>query len=189
MWLTSRELSEELHVSTKTIPKWRQQRKIRFIKLGNQYRYELPRPTEADIIPQIERIAFLNYAEVAQILGMRATSPVRLAVHEKRLIPVRVGRRKFFTVKEVRRFLALRENRRGQAKQYASRILLDWVRHYLIKDDVPVQVLDSLLKEASAKLPEPERSQAITDLWNLFDSVDDIMRKIKSGPDIRASGF
>lgn len=180
MWLSSREICAELRISPITLSGLRKRRQIQFIKLGQQYRYALPEASRLAPFPQLERVALLTYQEVAQIVGL-STISVRVAVHDQRLATIREGRRNYVTILELRRFLAAREKRSGQAKRGVSKIIVAWMKEYLEKDEVPVQVLDRLLLEA-AKLPEPGRSEAISRLWQLFDEVNAILRSIRNIP-------
>ena len=70
MWLTAREISDELHVSSSAIIRLRKARKIQYIKLGRLYRYAIPPRSVASWEPPIDRIAFLTSQEVAEITGM-----------------------------------------------------------------------------------------------------------------------
>jgi len=176
MWLTTREICAELHCSTALLRSLRRRNKIRYLRIGNQYRYELPKPTEAQAVPAIERLPLLTCRELADVLGITYIS-VRVGIFEKRFHPTVVGKRRYFTILELHRILAHREGRKGQDKQKSSRILVDWVRHYLERDDVPVQVLDTLLKQA-VKLQEPAQSEAVSKLWKLFDQVNAILQQI-----------
>ena len=177
MWLSGREICSELRISPAVLKSMRKTGRIQYIKLGVSYRYRLPEPSRLAPVPQLERIGMLTYDEMAEVLGITGTA-VRVAVHEGRLYPLRIGKRRYFTILELRRTLAEREQRTGQGKRGVSKIIIGWVKRYLEEDDVPVQVLDDLIKEAS-KLPEPGRSQAISKLWSLFDQVNEILMAIR----------
>jgi hypothetical protein len=53
-----------------------------------------------------------------------------------------------------------------------------WLKSYLESREIPVQVLDSLIKEAAA-VPSERRSGYITKLWSLFDQVQAILKEIE----------
>ena len=177
MWLTTREICSELRIRSPRLVTLRKLGKIQYIKLGTQYRYRLPEPSRLAPIPQIERIGMLTYDEMAEVLGL-SREAVRFAVHVGRMHPIAIGRRRYFTILELRRILAEREQRTGQGKRGVSKLVVDWARRCVTEDDVPVEVLDGLLKEAS-KLSDPGRSQAISRLWQLFDEVNEILMTIR----------
>jgi hypothetical protein len=181
MWLTSREICHELRISELVLTKMRKRRKIQFINIGSDktpaYRYKLPAPSAlADPVPQIERQGLFTYQEVAAILGMSQIG-VRVAVSDKRINRVLVGKRGYITMLELRRVLAEREKRTGQAKRGVSNILVGWLREYLASEKTPTQTLQALIDEA-VKLPEPERSKYITALWDYFDRVNALLDEI-----------
>lgn len=182
MWLKGRELANELGISPCSVNRLRLRRKVPYINLGTaespKYRYQLPNPVETTGDGDIERAGMLSYKELATILGISCVN-VRVCVSHGMYFPVQIGRRKYFTIKEVKRILALREKRSGQKRQDVSTVLVEWVRNYLAKDEMPVEQLSAMLADAGT-LPEPQRSEVITKLWNLFDQVNELLKMLKS---------
>jgi excisionase family DNA binding protein len=181
MWLTTKELSHELRVSPTRVVLMRKRGQLAWINLGTgktpSYRYQLPKIHAANPVPAIERVAFLTTNEAAELLGVnRAT--VRSYIFTKTLKRVMVGKRAMISVAELRRFLAIREKRRGQDKQSYSPLLMKWLREYLDSKAVPVQVLELLLQEA-VKVGEPEKSRYVTLLWDHFDKVNALLKEIE----------
>lgn len=187
MWLTTRDISTELSISQMGVTKLRRRGKLAYINLGSakhpNYRYQLPSHTpEKAKTPPIERIGLLTYGEVGAVLGT-SNMAVRKMVSRGELQVVSVVRkRKMVTVAELRRVLALRDRRSGQMKQSYSPLLMKWLKSYLASKTAPVQVLESLIKEASAHAPLDQRSGYITRLWSLFDEVNGLLKKMGGGP-------
>lgn len=182
MWLTARELSNELHIPIPYVTVLRRRRKLAYINLGSlkepRYRYKMPAATPAEIEPPIERIALLTYDEVAAILGLRRDA-IRKIVERGDLKPASTaGNRQLVTIAEFRRCLAIRDKRRGQTKQAYSPILMKWLKGYIETREIQFQVLDILVKEAAA-VPSDKRSGFITRLWDLFDRVNAVLREIE----------
>jgi hypothetical protein len=59
---------------------------------------------------------------------------------------------------------------------------MKWLKAYLESKTAPVQVLESLIQEASANAPLDQRSGYITKLWALFDEVNALLKKMDGGP-------
>ena len=180
MWLTARELANELHLSDQSVTKLRRGGRLAYINLGTpknpQYRYQLPRHVPEKLrTPPVERIGLLTYTEVGHILGT-SNMAVRKMVSRGELQVVSVVRkRKMVTVSELRKVLALRDRRSGQDKQSYSPILMTWLKHYLEKQTAPVEVLTRMIEQASAVSDFGRRSSYISQLWDLFDKVNSIL--------------
>jgi hypothetical protein len=187
MWLTARELANELHLSDQSVTKLRRGGRLAYINLGTpknpQYRYQLPRHVPEKLrTPPVERIGLLTYTEVGHILGT-SNMAVRKMVSRGELQVVSVVRkRKMVTVSELRKVLALRDRRSGQAKQSYSPLLMTWLKGYLASKEAPVEVLDELIRTAAARAPLDQRSGYITRLWALFDEVNRLLKQMDGGP-------
>lgn len=190
-WLTARELSSELHCSIPTITTLRQKRRLTYINIGTikcpQFRYQIPPHTPAQLIPEIERIGLLTYDEVGSILGINRDTVRQMAKRRKIKTVGTSGNRRTISIAEFRRWLAERDKRSGQTKQSYSPILVEWLKSYLKTREIPVQVLDKLIREA-ATVPTDKRSGYITKLWNLFDQVNAILREIEQERNGRGTG-
>jgi len=185
MWLTVRELCNELHIHPQSANTLRRRGKLPYINLGSakhpNFRYQLPPHTPAAIVPEIERVAFLTYDEVGSLFGI-SRDGIRKMMTRKHMKATRLGKRSFVTVQELRRVLAIRDQRSGQAKQSYSPILMRWLKKYLESREIPVQVLDELVRTAAERAPLDQRSGYITRLWNLFDEVNALLKKLDGGP-------
>ena len=84
-----------------------------------------------------------------------------------------MGNQTVYTPTEVRRILFWRnlDSRRGY-----SPILVRWLTGIIERDQrIGGDILDNLLRQA-LPVPEPLRSRYITELWNLFDRVNEILK-------------
>ena len=182
MWLTARELCNELHITPGTVTTLRRRRQLAYINLGTaklpNFRYQIPPHSPIQAVPAVERVAFLTHDEVASLLGVQRDA-IRKMMTRKQLRATRLGKRSFVTVQELRRVLAIRDRRSGQAKQSYSPILMRWLKSYLESREIPVQVLDSLVRTAAERAPLDQRSGYITKLWSLFDEVNRLLREIE----------
>src|SRR5271167_121666 len=89
VWLTARELANELHIAPKTLTSLRRHGKVAYVNLGSvkypRFRYQMPARTPAQLQPApIERVGILTYAEVGAILGTNVLA-VRKMVQRKDL--------------------------------------------------------------------------------------------------------
>ena len=181
MWLTARELSNELHIPYSRINSLRKQRRITYINIGSpkhsEFRYQMPEHVPAKIEPPIERVGLLTYTEVAEILGCTKMAVSKM-FQRKAKVKASVGNRKMITVAALRELLARKDRRKGQTKKSYSPLLMKWLKAYLAGNTATVQVLDSLIKEA-ASVTSDKRSGYITRLWDLFDQVQALLGEIE----------
>jgi len=183
VWLTARELANELHIAPKTLTSLRRHGKVAYVNLGSvkypRFRYQMPARTPAQLQPApIERVGILTYAEVGAILGTNVLA-VRKMVQRKDLAFVNtVGNRRMITIEELRRVLVKRDKRTGQEKRSYSPILVKWLRKYLVSGIVSHETLDALIREAAA-VTSDRRSGYITRLWDLFDQVNAVLKAIE----------
>jgi hypothetical protein len=182
MWLTVRELCNELHIHPQSANTLRRRGKLPYINLGSakhpNFRYQLPPHTPAKIVPEIERVAFLTYDEVGSLFGI-SRDGIRKMMTRKHMKGTRLGKRSFVTVQELRRVLAIRDQRSGQAKQSYSPILMKWLNGYLESKTAPVEVLSRMIEQASAVPDFGRRSSYISQLWDLFDRVNVLLAAIQ----------
>src|SRR5579864_1610140 len=83
--------------------------------------------------PGLERFPLITTKELAEVLGV-TTITVTGHVYKKHLKPhpgyARNGSTVLFTPKEVRRFLAYRERRKGPGSRSYSKTLVRWLKGY-----------------------------------------------------------
>lgn len=185
-WLTLREAAIELRTSPgaiKTLVKERQLVAItgKNIRQVSAWRILDPAPAlRAQLLePPLENFPVIRPAELAKILGL-SSGVIKWHVFMGHIKPMKVNRQlSYFSVKEVRRFLARHERRSGYRKQSYSQVLVDWVKGMLENDMKPNhEVLESLIQQA-VSLPEPARSSTIAQLWKHFDEVNALLKECR----------
>jgi Helix-turn-helix domain len=186
-WLTMAEVQAELRVGKKTIYSLLKSGLLVGINAGeHSIGWRILDPSEKLrerlVEPELERFPLFTANEVAEVLGL-ATSTINGHVWKKKLRPhpgySRNGSTMLFTPKEIRRFLAYREERRGPGSRSYSRTLVRWLKAYLEENSKSVaKELDEVIAEA-VPLPEPERSKYISLLWEQFDRIEDILKEVQ----------
>src|SRR5271155_2623822 len=182
-WLTLVELQSELRVGQKTAKSLIKKGLVVGLNTPSGWRILDPseKLREHLVEPELERFPLLTIKEVAEVLGV-APSTIAGHVWNKHLKPHpgfnRNGANQLFAPKEIRRFLAYREGRKGPGNQSYSRTLVRWLKAYLAENSRSVaQELDAVIAEA-VPLPEPERSRFISLLWEEFDRIQDLLKQI-----------
>jgi hypothetical protein len=180
-WLTATELAIELSVDVSVVETLHKQGKIKGIGTGKNARYLDPGPELAREAQgrRLEYFSMITSRELAEILGI-VPSQVRKLAALGQIVPTEIqpngrGTRAFYNVAELRRVLAEREKRSGPGRKTYSSVLVKWVRGWLATRQSPVQVLDELIHQVASKVPDPEKTVMIKELWDLFDRVNDLM--------------
>jgi hypothetical protein len=132
--------------------------------------------------PELERFPLIAVRELSEVLGL-SPATIRGHVWEKHLKPLhgynKNGSTMLFSPKEIRKFLAYREGRRGQGSRSYSRTLVRWLKAYLEENSRAVaKELDKVIAEA-VPLAEPERSKYISLIWDQFDRVQDLLMEVQ----------
>lgn len=191
-WLTLQETALELRISPADVLRLVRDNRVAYIVVGNSENapnYRILDPSvslrEKLIEPAIERFPCISTSEVADIMGLDPAS-VRWHIMKGNLKGHKVGAgatcQVLHTPKDIRRFLARYEGRRGMAKHSYSKVIIRWMRSYFEEQFVPnAEVLQQLI-DAAVILPEPERSSKISKLWKLFDEVNDLLKECKGIP-------
>jgi hypothetical protein len=183
-WITLDELQAELRVGLQTAKSLIERGLVVGLNTPSGWRILDPseKLREHLVEPELERFPLLTIKEVAEVLGL---APATVAGHvwNKRLKPHpgfnRNGANQLFTPKEIRRFLAYREGRKGPGNRSYSRTLVRWLKAYLAENSRSVaQELDAVIAEA-VPLPEPERSKYISLLWEQFDRLQDLLKQVQ----------
>jgi len=120
----------------------------------------------------IEHIPLASSQEFAEVLGVKR-STIRQWKRRGRVSGEIIGSQTLYSVSEVRRVLFWKNlmSNRGY-----SPILVAWLTGIVEGDQrIGGDILDKLLRQA-LPLPEPERSKYVTELWNLFDQVNRILK-------------
>ena len=129
---------------------------------------------------RIEHIPLVSGRECGEVLGITPEA-VRQMKRRKQIEGKKCGNATLYSVNELRRYLIKKENRqpRGRCSAYSS-VLITWLRGILERDQkVGGEVLDRLLRQAVA-LPEPLKSEYVVRLWDLFDTINRILREIEA---------
>src|SRR5208282_6335766 len=186
-WLSMAEVQAELRVGPDTVKSLIKRGLLVGINAGeHSIGWRILDPSEKLrehlVEPELERFPLLTVKEVAEVLGV---APTTIAGHvfKKNLKPHhgfnRNGANQLFTPKEIRRFLAYREGRKGPGSRSYSKTLVRWLKGYLEEDSRAVaKALDELIAGA-VPLPEPERSKYISRIWDAFDTVQDLLREVQ----------
>jgi excisionase family DNA binding protein len=133
----------------------------------------------------VEHVPLLSGREVAEALSIKPAT-VRQLKKRGHLRGSRVGNTTLFTAAEVRRFLFRRERSKRSGRRMYSPILAEWLRRLVDQDaEVNVRVLDTLLRQA-VFIPEPMKSRYITQLWDHFDAINELIQSAQAGRDIPA---
>ena len=178
-WLTREQLALELGIVPLTVERFSRKGLIAALGEGVARRYLDPAPELRDLVSNnlLERFGFITGHELAEVLGVKYSS-IRKAVQRRTMHASNKRRSRtdpyWFDRREVRRILAQRENLSGQRKHRYSRILVRWLRAWLAQQEASGEVLDTLIKRA-VRLPDPERSDMVRRLWDLFDQVNNLL--------------
>jgi len=182
-WLTATELAIELGVDPGVVQTLYKKGKIKGIGVGQTARFLDPGPELAREVQgrRLEYFAMITTREFAEILGIVPSQVRKLAalgqIEASEIRNSGWSHQAFYNVAEVRRVLAEREKRHGPGRKTYSSQLVKWVRGWLATQKTQVQVLDSLIHEVAAKVPDPEKTAMIKELWDLFDQVNDLLAR------------
>lgn len=185
-WLTVKEAAIELRVTTAQIKRMMSMGQLQFMRMGakNEVRILDPAPALKQSIhePRLERFPLITAQELAEVLGLSG-QVIKWHVFQGNLkyTENKRGRLALYSPKDVRRFLALREKRKGHSKFSYSETIVTWLREFVADCSRPNgEVISSLIRDAVALLPEPERTQAISKIYGCVELVNHIIRDAKS---------
>lgn len=193
-WLSLRETCAELRIGPRAVKALIGSGLLAAIRLPKRgrirngaLRIRFPGPKLLQSIIQADRrlelVPLLSGREVAEVLGVTPGS-IRQLKRRGHLQGSRVGNLTLYSGAEVRQFLFRRERTKREGKRLYSPIIAGWLRRIIDQDEeVDVQVLDTLLRE-SVTLKEPIKSAFITEIWNCFDWINDLLWWARAGGDI-----
>lgn len=181
-WLTVKEAAIELRVTTARIKRMMSMGQLQFMRIGTQGEVRIldPAPALKQSINEtrLERFPLITAQELAEVLGLSG-QVIKWHVFQGNLTYTenQRGRLALYSPKDVRRFLALREKRKGHSKFSYSSTVVEWLKEFVADCTKPNgEIISSLIRDAVALLPEPERTQQIAKLWAAVELVNRIIK-------------
>jgi hypothetical protein len=135
----------------------------------------------------VEHVQMLSSRELAEVLGVKPGT-IRQMKKRGQIQGKKVGKTTLYSAGEVRRFVFNKERSdRGSGRQMYSPILAKWLRGILQKDEhIGGQVLGELLDHVVA-IPAPDKSCYITELWDHFGAISDLLRSARRREDFSSA--
>jgi hypothetical protein len=193
MYLTSREVALQLRIAPSGVQRLHKQGWLTGFKIGRQWRYILPKLPDAPVVPHIETVPVFSVLEAAEILGLKENT-IRSCIHRGQIKTVKQAPKGSHTptlisAYEIRK-LSLHKAKRGRptsGTHFANKVpmyspvLMKWLRHWLSTRQTPFQVLDEMINLAVKTPNHEQRSRYVTELWDLFEKVNALLKEIEDG--------
>lgn len=181
-WLTVKEAAIELRVTTAQIKRMMSMDQLQFMRMGakNEVRILDPAPALKQSIhePRLERFPLITAQELGEVLGIsHAVLKWHCFEGNLKAEPHKGTEMLLFSPKEVRRFIAVREKRKGHSKFSYADVVVKWLQEFVADCTRPNgQVVADLIRDAVALLPEPGRTQQVAKLWGAVELVNRIIK-------------
>lgn len=182
-YLTLEETAEELRISKDAVKKLLKRQRLVGIEITTGHWRILdpsPRLRQYLIDQPVERFPFLTRNELAEVLGIKPCS-VKWHVQEGHVTPVKIegATHRVFSVSQVRQLIAHREGLLGRWKHNYSTFLVKWLKSFLADDLESNAEAISAMLDSAVRLPEPEKSQKVVEIWALVDRLNALLKECR----------
>lgn len=183
-WMTANELAIELGCDPRfvyTLYKLGQIQGVGTNRATMRYLDPGPELAKRVHLTALDTSAFITALELAEVAGVTNWAVLK-AVHRGELTPTATDGRPYkptfyFNRLAVREFLARSGKARGRQRFTYSPLLVKWLRTWLDSGEVQMQVIDQLVHEVAAKVPDPDKTRIIKAIWDRFDDINNLLRQ------------
>lgn len=188
-WLTVEQAAALLQTNIYEIRRMFRKGILKGIRMGNRPAspIRILEPTDEILAEMLhghaersQLLPLFTSAETAAVLGITQNN-LKQRVFAKDLACTKVGKQRYFTVKEIRRYARVRDKERNpRSRMNYSAVLMRWLKKQMENIEAPKHKdTDAELEDTLAyilTLDDPERSLRFYQLWQALDTVTGLLK-------------